>query len=119
MADELDNVAPAYIQGTEEVYRELSRKADLLRRGQLDDRGVEAAFDEIVGTLDDAEGFVPAASSEDPAIEATFAQLEKQARDLGKQAQATNLDVDKQLDYMTRDAPDVDALLSGLDDIKF
>jgi U3 small nucleolar ribonucleoprotein component len=119
MADELDNVAPAYIPGTEEVYRELSRKADLLRRGQLSEDQVASAFDEIVGTLDDAEGFVPAASGDDPSIEATFAQLEKQARELQKQAQSTNLDVDKQLDYMTRDAPDMDTLLAGLDDIKF
>ncbi len=119
MTDELDNVAPAYIQGTEEVYRELSRKADLLRRGQLSEQEVASAFDAVVGNLDDMDGYVPASAGDDPSIETTFAQLEKQARDLEKQAKATNLDVDKQLDYMTRDAPDVDQLLSGLDNIKF
>ncbi len=89
-----------------------------MRRGELSETDIATAFDDIVGTdLDGAEGYVP--EGRDEKVEEVFAGLERQARELEKQAKGTNLDVDKQIDYMTREPQDIDGMLAGLGDIKF
>jgi hypothetical protein len=81
MTDDFENIGASYVPGTEEAYRELVRKADLLRRGQMSEQQVEAAFDDIVGTAleqDDVEGYVPEAKDEK--IEDLFQTLAKQVK---------------------------------------
>lgn len=141
MADEFENVGASYVAGTEEVslcvffflfvvkaaskskvYRELAKKAELLRKGNMSEQQVEAAFDEIVGTdfADDGDGFVP--EMRDEKIESLFATLSNQARDMEKAAKRTDVqDFDKALDRMTTEQTDdsMSSALSQLDSIKF
>ncbi len=127
MADDFENVGASYVAGTEEVYRELARKADLLRRGQMSEDQVAAAFDEIVGIAGEGEeegggGAEFGEQAKDEQIEDLMDALTKQAKEMERTARIASVqDFDRALDSMTgeKQGTDMEDALSQLDSIKF
>ena len=104
------------------MFNKIDADAESLRTGKKTENEIAAAFDEIVGQVDEnADDDLPQESLE--VVPDRFTELQSLAHDLGRQANKTSslksdIDLDKAIDQMSQNT-NVDDALKGLDGINF